>query len=210
MICCASYAAWTARSTCLAALLVIGLAGCARSKPPPLLRQERPARAAAPAEQATTPVAYRTLGGEPIAPVVIADDPPPTQLVPTEHQAPARNTLNGDPGGLTRETLNHSISNAMPSLAACFSPSAEDPMVAISFEASPGGRPSLVRINGAPGDAEHCIRNVVQNLRFPPFEGKGVQVDVPLSFHRVARSVQSAPPSAEEQAGAAPALFLQP
>lgn len=165
----------------------------------------------APAEQATPPVAYRTLGGQPIAPVVIADDPPPTQLVPVgDHPSSVRNTLNGDPAGLTRETLNHSISSAMPSLAACFSPSAEDPMVAISFEASPAGRPSLVRINGAPGDAEHCIRNIVQNLRFPPFEGKGVQVDVPLTFHRVARAAQPATPSAEEQAAAAPALFLQP
>jgi hypothetical protein len=118
--------------------------------------------------------------------------------------------LNGDPAGLTRDTLNHSISNAMPSLAACFSPSAQDPMVAISFEASPSGRPSLVRVNGAPGDAEHCIRNIVQNLRFPPFEGKGVQVDVPLTFHRVARAVPSAPPSAEDQGAGAPALFLQP
>jgi hypothetical protein len=97
----------------------------------------------------------------------------------------------------------------MGAFAACFSALTQDPMVSVSFEADPSGRPSLVRVGGAPPDAEHCIRDVVQGLRFPSFEGKGVPVDLPLSFHRVARPTQAASPAAAQPPGAAP-LFLQP
>jgi hypothetical protein len=117
-------------------------------------------------------------------------------------------SLNGDPRGLTREALNRSIQGAMGSLAACFTNITQDPMVAVSFEADPSGRPSLVRVNGAPADAESCIRNVVQGIRFPSFEGKGVQVDLPLSFHRVARPAQPTNPSGQQAPGAPP-LFIE-
>jgi hypothetical protein len=83
-------------------------------------------------------------------------------------------------------------------------------MVSVSFEADPSGRPSLVRVGGAPPDAERCIRNVVQNIRFPSFDGKGVQVDLPLSFHRVARPEQQGSPSAAQQPPPGAPLFLQP
>jgi hypothetical protein len=63
-----------------------------------------------------------------------------------------------------------------------------------------------VRVGGAPPDAEHCIRNVVQNIRFPSFEGKGVQVDLPLSFHRIARP---ASPASQQAPPGAP-LFIEP
>jgi hypothetical protein len=82
-------------------------------------------------------------------------------------------------------------------------------MVSVSFEADPSGKPSLVRVGGAPQDAERCIRNVVQDIRFPSFEGKGVQVDLPLSFHRVAHPNQAPSPAAGQQPAAAP-LFLEP
>jgi hypothetical protein len=155
-------------------------------------------------------VEYRNKPGEAIAPVVVSDDPAPVAVVaaPPSSGGKAPPTLNGDPNGLTREALNQSIQGAMGSLASCFSSLTQDPMVAVSFEADPSGRPSLVRVNGAPPDAERCIRNIVQGVRFPAFQGKGVQVDLPLSFHRVGRPAQPQNPSAEQQQ-AAP-LFIQP
>jgi hypothetical protein len=160
-------------------------------------------------DQANKNLGYRSQAGQAIAPVVIADDPVPTEATPTNPGQAGGNvrTLNGDPRGITRETLNHSIQAAMGSLAACFTNITQDPMVAVSFEADPSGRPSLVRVNGAPADAERCIRSVVQNIRFPSFEGKGVQVDLPLSFHRTAGPAQPAP--APQQA-APPPLFMEP
>jgi hypothetical protein len=159
------------------------------------------------------PNAYRAQGGEPIAPVVISDDPlpsvAPAPIQPSGGGPPGqRPTLNGNANGLTREALNIAIQGAMGSVASCFSALTQDPMVAVSFEADPSGRPSLVRINGAPSDAERCIRNVVQGIRFPAFEGKGVQVDLPLSFHRIAQSPQQGNPQAQQPAQAP--LFLQP
>jgi hypothetical protein len=156
-------------------------------------------------------VAYRNTPGQAIAPVVIADDPSPAPVVAQPSAAAGQGpaTLNGDPNGLTREALNQSIQGAMGSLASCFSSLTQDPMVAVSFEADPSGHPSLLRVNGAPSDAERCIRNIIQGMRFPSFQGKGVQVDLPLSFHRVGRPAQPSGQSAEQQPGAAP-LFLQP
>jgi hypothetical protein len=154
---------------------------------------------------------YRTRAGEAIAPVVVADDPAPVAAVaqpnPSGAHGPA--TLNGDPNGLTRESLNIAIQGAMGSIANCFSSLTQDPMVAVSFEADPSGRPSLLRVNGAPPDAEHCIRSIVQGIRFPSFQGKGVQVDLPLSFHRVGRPSQAPGQPSEQPQQAAP-LFLQP
>ena len=162
---------------------------------------------------------YREDRGQPIAPVVVAEDPDPGAAPPPPTGAgqpgQGRGSLNGDPNGITRETLNRSIQGAMGSLAACFTNITQDPMVAVSFEADPSGRPSLVRVNGAPPDAESCIRNVVQGIRFPSFEGKGVQIDLPLSFHRVAGPARQLPnPGGEQQAQgqqpAAPPLFMEP
>ncbi len=193
------------------AMLVVLVAGGCRKKsgPPPLPRVPK---LAAPAASRTNEVEYRRTAGQAIAPVVIADDPVPVAAAVTPGAsagpgAPA--TLNGDPNGLTRETLNRSIQGSMGSLASCFSSLTHDPMGAGSFEADPSGRPSLLRVNGAPPDAEHCIRNIIQGLRFPAFQGKGVHVDLPLSFHRVGRPTQAAAPAGGEQAGEAP-LFLQP
>jgi hypothetical protein len=154
---------------------------------------------------------YRNESGSPIAPVVVSDDPVPTQVQPVAATPGGSRaaTLNGDPNGITRDTLNRSIQGAMGAFAACFSALTQDPMVSVSFEADPSGKPSLVRVGGAPQDAERCIRNVVQDIRFPSFEGKGVQVDLPLSFHRVAHPTQAPGPAAGQQPGATP-LFLEP
>jgi hypothetical protein len=158
-------------------------------------------------QKAIKPLDYRSESGSPIAPAVVPDDPMPTQVQPvTGSPVGQRSTLNGDANGITRDTLNRSIQGAMGSLATCFASLTQDPMVAVSFEADPSGRPSLVRVGGAPPDAEHCIRNVVQNIRFPSFEGKGVQVDLPLSFHRIARP---ASPASQQAPPGAP-LFIEP
>jgi hypothetical protein len=118
-------------------------------------------------------------------------------------------TLNGNPNGLSRETLNVAIQGTMGSLATCFSPSAQNPMVAVSFEADPSGRASLVRVSGAPPDAERCVRNIMQKMRFPRFEGNGVHVDLPLTFHQVGRSQPAAPArQLQEPAGGGPPLNI--
>lgn len=188
------------------------LVACNGSKskgPPPLpsIPKLEPGR---PASDRNADPGYRRQGGQGIAPVVIADDPVAPQAVPTVtgHPGGSNQTLNGDPRGITRETLNRSIQGAMGALAGCFANITHAPMVAVSFEADPNGRPSLVRVNGAPPDAERCIRGVVQGIRFPSFDGKGVQVDLPLSFHRTTGTPQTVNQPAKQ--AAAPPLFLDP
>ncbi len=192
--------------------LLVG--GCSKSSGPPPLPPVPKVAPSVPENTQGEGLEYRSKPGEAIAPVVVADDPAPAAVaVPTSPGGTrAPQTLNGDPNGLTREALNQSIQGAMGRVAACFSSLTEDPMVAVSFEADPSGRPSLVRVNGAPADAERCIHNIVQGIRFPSFQGKGVQVDLPLSFHRVGRPTQPPPSRAAEQQKqqqAAP-LFIQP
>jgi hypothetical protein len=121
----------------------------------------------------------------------------------------SRATLNGDPNGITRDTLNRSIQGAMGSFAACFSALTQDPMVSVSFEADPSGKPSLVRVGGAPRMPSAAFAMWCRTSAFPSFEGKGVQVDLPLSFHRVAHPTQSGSPAAGQQPLGAP-LFLRP
>jgi hypothetical protein len=201
----------TPRSAMLLAVFLVSLGACKRSHtPPPLPTFSGLPQSAR--QQPAKELSYRNSAGTPIAPTVIADDPAPTiaQPISNKQSGAKATTLNGDPNGLTRETLNRAVQGAMGSLAACFSSLTEDPMVSVSFEADPSGRPSLVRVNGAPSDAERCIRNVVQNIHFPSFEGKGVPVDLPLSFHRMAQPTQQGNPAGEQQAPAAAPLFLQP
>jgi hypothetical protein len=190
----------------LAALLCCW-AACKESRVP-LVLPTLPTVPSSGRQKALGPVGYRSQAGSPIAPAVVPDDPAPMQVQPaTDKPAGQRATLNGDPNGITRDTLNRSIQGAMGSFAACFSSLTQDPMVSVSFEADPSGRPSLVRVGGAPPDAERCIRNVVQNIRFPSFEGKGVQVDLPLSFHRIPS--QTGNPAGQASPPGAP-LFIEP
>jgi len=209
----ASYAKFVTHGVVPSVALVLAVGACNSAKHMPSLPTiPKFLAGATPAENSSKGLAYRQEQGQAISPVVISDDPVPSEAQPgaATGQAGGRLTLNGDANGITRETLNRSIQAAMGSLAACFANLTQDPMVAVSFEADPSGRPSLVRVNGAPSDAERCIRNVVQGIRFPSFEGKGVQVDLPLSFHRVAAPPQSGNPSGEQQAPAAPPLFMEP
>jgi hypothetical protein len=194
------------------AILAFGAGGC----DPPVNKMPRlmpgklaalPTRAAA-GNQAKG-LQYRSEAGQAIAPMNIGDDPVAV-AAPTLAPGAPRATLNGDPNGLTRESLNHAIQGSMGSLAACFTNITSEPMVAVSFEADPSGRASLVRVNGAPPDAERCIRNVVQGMRFSGFEGKGVHVDLPLSFHRAPGPSQARQSAEPQGPGAPPPLFLEP
>ena len=206
----ASYAKRIARGAVLSAALLTCFADCKGGSQGPKRLENLAKVAPAKRSKFSKEGGYRTESGSPIAPSVVPDDPPPAPIQPLAEGTAggSRSTLNGDPNGLTRDTLNRAIQGAMGSLAGCFSALTQDPMVSVSFEADPSGHPSLVRVGGAPPDAERCLRNVIQNLRFASFEGKGVQVDLPLSFHRVARPTQAAP-SAQQSPGAAP-LFLEP
>jgi hypothetical protein len=210
----ASYGEFVTHSVVLVLALVLGVGACnsGRKNLPALPAVPKLLGGAPPGEAKSNGLVYRQEQGQAISPVVISDDPVPSEATPgaATGQAGGRVTLNGDANGITRETLNRAIQGAMGSLAACFTSLTQDPMVAVSFEADPSGRPSLVRVNGAPPDAERCIRNVVQGIRFPSFEGKGVQIDLPLSFHRTAVAPQPGNPSGEQQPPAAPPLFMEP
>jgi hypothetical protein len=191
------------------AALLLTVTGC--NSKPKLARLPTASKYVAPSDTDKKPVGleYRERGGEAIAPVVVQDDPAPVAAVAvTPGQPGGGATLNGHPKGITRESLNSSIQGAMGALAACFANVTQEPMVAVSFEADPNGRPSLVRVNGAPPDAERCIRGAMQNIRFPAFEGKGVHVDLPLSFHRVVQPGQPSNRAGEQPT--APPLFLDP
>ena len=191
--------------------LALSSAGCEALG---LKKRELPPMPAMPTAEAAAPERHgpRRLRGfsgfAPVAEVEQADPGPVAAATPPAGSGGA-STLNGNPNGLSRDTLNVAIQGTMASLATCFSPSAQNPMVAVSFEADPSGRASLVRVNGAPADAERCVRNYVQNMRFPPFEGNGVHVDLPLTFHQVGRS-QPGVPSGEAAGPSAPPLFLEP
>lgn len=194
----------------VAAILVVGVVGCKSKRRLARLPTVSP-YATPPSEEENTlgGLQYRQTAGEAIAPLVVQDDPAPSAApVAAAAQPGGPATLNGNPNGITRETLNRSVQGAMGALAKCFANVTQDPMVAVSFEAAPNGRPSLVRVRGAPPDMERCIHSVVQGVRFPTFQGNGVQVDLPLSFHRVAQPGQAANPAGEQPA--APPLFIQP
>ena len=177
----------TARGATLVAAILCGLVACKDKAAPapagPVVRD--PARRRAPKPVAP---AVRDESSPPFEPWVVPDEPPsaPTQPVPEAQPAKA-DTMNGHPNGITRDALNRAIQDAVPSMAACFSTQTDPPKVSISFEADPNGRPSLVRVGGSPGNAEYCLRNAVRAIRFPPFEGNGVQVDLPLNFTREMR-----------------------
>jgi hypothetical protein len=191
------------------AVMLVGVTGCKTKRR--LAQLPKVSRLVLPPSEETEHGGedYRKTAGQAIAPVVVEDDPAPSaapSAAPAQPGAVA--TLNGHPNGITRETLNRSVQGAMGALATCFANVTHDPMVAVSFEAQPDGRPSLVRVKGAPPDAERCIRGVMQRMQLPAFEGKGVQVDLPLSFHRVAQPAQPANRGSEQPA--APPLFLEP
>jgi hypothetical protein len=156
----------------------------------------------------------RKTSGDP-APTISLDDPnsrpvaPPSAAPAAQGAGAGAGTLNGHPNGLRREAVNTAIQGAMGTIVSCFSPSIENPMVSVSFEADPSGRASLVRVDGAHGDSERCIRQALEKLRLPKFEGDGVRVALPLSFHQDPVE-QTVPAAAGTPTGARTPLFLNP
>jgi hypothetical protein len=206
--------ATVARQVAVSFMMMLMAAGCeflgiGKGSPPPLPQGQSAANNWEPQK----PVVDRKLpsfglGG----PVGAPAEPDPARAVaaaPSGVPAGA-GTLNGNPSGLTREALNTAIQGTMGQLASCFSPSAQNPMVAVSFEADPAGRPSLVRVNGAPADAERCVRNIIQGMRFPRFEGNAVHVDLPLTFHQIGRGQEPGVPAASDQPTGGPPLNIEP
>ena len=182
--------------------------GISKSRPPPLPQGKSADPEFVPRAQVAPHKlpAFELAGPQNVA---AQADPAPMAAVPPIGVSGGSGTLNGNPNGLSRDVLNSAIQGTMGSLATCFSPSAQNPMVAVSFEADPEGRASLVRVNGAPSDAERCVRNIVQDMRFPLFEGNGVHVDLPLTFHQVGRA-QAASPPGESQRPSGPPLYIEP
>jgi hypothetical protein len=194
--------------------LALSSAGCeflgiGRGTPPPLPQGKAPASEFA----AVRREAPRGLPGFGLAAPQNQDpepDPAPVAAANPGAASAGPGTLNGNPNGLSREVLNSTIQGTMGSLATCFSPSAENPMVSVSFEADPSGRASLVRVSGAPPDAERCVRMIVQNMKLPRFEGNGVHVDLPLTFHQVGRGQAAAPSGESKGPPSGPPLYIEP
>jgi hypothetical protein len=102
----------------------------------------------------------------------------PTRPMPVGAAA----SLNGDPGGLNREQLQIALQGVMPRLSACFANATESSVV-VSFDAVPSGTVRGVTVRGAT-DAEPCVREVVEAIRFPRFSGNPVAIDYPISVSR--------------------------
>jgi len=206
--------ATVARQVAFSFMVMLMAAGCeflgiGKGSPPPLPEGPKVANNWAPQKQVQDKrLPSFGLGGPVGAPA--ESDPGPAVAAAPSGVPAGSGTLNGNPNGLTREALNMAVQGTMGQLASCFSPSAQNPMVAVSFEADPAGRPSLVRINGAPPDAERCVRNIIQSMRFPRFEGNGVHVDLPLTFHQVGRGEQPGAPAVSDQPTGGPPLNIEP
>jgi hypothetical protein len=205
-----------ARRVVFSLALMLTAAGCeflgiGKGKPPPLRNPVKETNDWQPQKKGDEQrLPSFGLGGPVAAP---AESEPAPAVAATPTGVPAGpGSLNGHPNGLTREALNMAVQGTMGQLASCFSPSAQNPMVAVSFEADPSGRPSLVRINGAPPDAERCVRNIIQGMRLPRFEGNGVHVDLPLTFHQVGRAGQPPgnPGNTAQPPGGGPPLNIEP
>jgi hypothetical protein len=153
---------------------------------------------------------YRAHGGLPLGPSLLTDAPAPVVRPavppPSAVTAPV-DSLNGDPRGLTRGDLNRVMSDAVKQMSSCFTAGTPNPKINLSFEAEPSGRTSLLRVKGAPSNAEPCIRNIIQEMRLPSFEGKAVPVEMPLVFQAV--EYKRVNPDNKAQAPA-PSLFVQP
>jgi hypothetical protein len=194
--------------------LLLTAAGCeflgiGKGKPPPLPTAPKAANDWQPQQQVQENRLPSFGLGAPVAAPAESDPGPAVAVAPTGVPA-GTGSLNGHPNGLTREALNMAVQGTMGRLATCFSPSAQNPMVSVSFEADPAGRPSLVRINGAPPDAERCMRNIIQGMKLPRFEGNGVHVDLPLTFHQVGRPQQPSSPANTPAPAGGPPLNIEP
>jgi len=210
MLVTASYGRLTTHSVGWLLLVLVADSSCKRVRTPAALPPGEEARSKS-SSSAAKPVEYRKTPGESISPTVISDEPPPSPVQPVPEAQPERpDTLNGHPNGLRREILNRAIQEAMGSYAKCFTLTEQEPLVSVSFQADPSGRPSSVRVTGASSGVEYCVRGITQGIRFPSFEGKGVQVDLPLTFHRaqVAPEPESSPGG--RPAPMAPPLFMEP
>lgn len=128
--------------------------------------------------------------------------PAARRLVEIDAAAPV-NTLNGDPKGLKREELRAALEAAMPSFAACLQSSSGAATVGLTFDAQPDGSAQNVRISGVQAADERCIATALTRLRLPPFEGKPVPVEFPLTLYHPA-AVAAAPDAALTVAPAAP------
>jgi hypothetical protein len=195
-------------------MLAVVLPACSKAKGPPPVPVIQPVARVAKAPVREKVPGLRTQGGTPIAPVVLGDDSPApsaTLALPAGGGGQSSPSLNGNPRGLTRDSVNRSMGPVIGKIASCFNPGMGNPMVSLSFEAEPNGRASMLRVRGAPPESEYCIRKIMQETKFPAFEGKAVPIDLPLSFHQVG---QAASPGAAQGApsSATPStpLFLDP
>jgi hypothetical protein len=93
-------------------------------------------------------------------------------------------TLNGDPKGLTPALYNGRVGSAEPLLRGCFE---SDPgsvsRVTARFKILPNGRVVGTEVGGGAGTrTASCVRQVVEGLRFPEFQGPAVQQELPLDW----------------------------
>lgn len=103
----------------------------------------------------------------------------------------ATTSLNGDPGGLNREQLQVALQASLPRLSGCFS-NGTDTSVVVSFDADPSGSVRGVRVRGAV-DAEPCVRQAIESIRFSRFSGNPVAIDYPINISRTTQIVTNPP-----------------
>ena len=177
------------RLSSLAALLsvvpaVVASGGCRRHHAPVEVEPEAPA--ATPSEPA--PVAA--------APAVDAAFAVPAPTLPpaaTGPRMPDGGTLNGDVRGPRAADFNRVVDAALPLVRACFDKlPAGDYGVVVHYIVEPPGYTGGITVRGsAPQAVQDCARNVVNDLKFPAFQGNKVENDLPFTLKRTEKTTRT-------------------
>jgi len=142
----------------------------------------------------------------PPPPIWPQDEPPPAEdrvvSFPVVDARPRRDTLNGDPDGLTREDLDQAMKGVVPIVSNCFQAASAGQTVTLTFDVDPSGSVANAKVVGAPPGADSCAIAAVASIRVPEFKGKAVPVTLPVSVHRPGPAAPPAQPGGRATAAA--------
>jgi hypothetical protein len=71
----------------------------------------------------------------------------------------------------------------MPMLSGCLQ-NASTGSVGITFDADPSGRAQNLKVSGGTPEVDRCVATALSTARIPPFEGRPIAVQLPLSVKR--------------------------